>query len=691
MKTINRSFKFLVVSAMLLASILACSVPPILVPTLVPTVPGARGISVSTTGHDTPTCGPVATPCLTVTWAVTNRAQAGSGIFIGAGTFLERGTILVTKPLTFSGASRTLTVLSSRGPGLFEIAAGVDVHVEELTINHLSGASSNAIKLDGGSGSLEMARVNMQANAGTALNVSYGSVASITNSLFTGNHVAIHNDGGLQLTNNTILQNNTAGIYSTGVAAIDAANFTGNGGAAFNPAIKNSKATASASAILSVTHSTFANNTGAGVMNDLGGRTSVSNSSFGMNLVEVANNGGSVTIEDCVFSFSGGSNQTGIYLAGSSANPAVDEVKRTAILSNPIGVYLINNSTARLENVTISGSSAGANLNGGHLELAYSTVVHNNSGIALAQGGTATVTNSIIALNTTSCPATGVSFTGNRDYACNDSLSAAALGLGALSPAAGTQVYALLAGSPAIDSASGDCPAVDQRGYRRPYDGNGDHVAVCDVGAYEFGTGLHLEAGPTETPGIIQILPSETPTAALTGTPTAALIPTVTFIQNGNCRKGPGPGYNIVTSFATGAQAPALGRNEQNTWVYLPIPNTTAFCWVGVPSVTVNVPVETLALVQAPILPEAPGKFNDKADCEIKLKTLTVQLSWADVANASGYHLYRNGTLLASPNWNVSTYLDKTAPLGHDLLYELEAFNANGSSARVQTTVSACK
>ncbi len=58
-----------------------------------------------------------------------------------------------------------------------------------------------------------------------------------------------------------------------------------------------------------------------------------------------------------------------------------------------------------------------------------------------------------------------------------------------------TQTHALLADSPAIDSGDpAGCMgefsgylAVDQRGYMRTVDGNGDGQGVCDIGAYEFG------------------------------------------------------------------------------------------------------------------------------------------------------------------------------------------------------------
>jgi hypothetical protein len=43
-------------------------------------------------------------------------------------------------------------------------------------------------------------------------------------------------------------------------------------------------------------------------------------------------------------------------------------------------------------------------------------------------------------------------------------------------------------GSPAIDHGlNGPCPSVDQRGIKRPQDGNGDKKAICDVGSVEVG------------------------------------------------------------------------------------------------------------------------------------------------------------------------------------------------------------
>lgn len=57
-----------------------------------------------------------------------------------------------------------------------------------------------------------------------------------------------------------------------------------------------------------------------------------------------------------------------------------------------------------------------------------------------------------------------------------------------------TRTHSVRSGSPAIDHGTGvtsatffDCPRTDQRGFRRPVDGDLDGAAHCDVGAFEFG------------------------------------------------------------------------------------------------------------------------------------------------------------------------------------------------------------
>ncbi|MGE0825951.1 MAG: choice-of-anchor Q domain-containing protein [Candidatus Binatia bacterium] len=71
-----------------------------------------------------------------------------------------------------------------------------------------------------------------------------------------------------------------------------------------------------------------------------------------------------------------------------------------------------------------------------------------------------------------------------------------------------TLTHALLPGSPAIDA--GDdlaCPASDQRRAVRPQDGNGDSLAVCDIGAFEVGVPGDLDLdGDVDRADVQQVL-----------------------------------------------------------------------------------------------------------------------------------------------------------------------------------------
>ncbi|UXI66177.1 choice-of-anchor Q domain-containing protein [Tahibacter amnicola] len=70
----------------------------------------------------------------------------------------------------------------------------------------------------------------------------------------------------------------------------------------------------------------------------------------------------------------------------------------------------------------------------------------------------------------------------------NDQSAVADRGVEALADnGGGTLTLALKASSPAIDRGDdSQCEALDQRGVPRPFDGDGDGTATCDVGAYEL-------------------------------------------------------------------------------------------------------------------------------------------------------------------------------------------------------------
>ena len=56
-----------------------------------------------------------------------------------------------------------------------------------------------------------------------------------------------------------------------------------------------------------------------------------------------------------------------------------------------------------------------------------------------------------------------------------------------------TLTHALMPGNPAIDAGGFLlCPLTDQRGFRRPVDGDGSGTAECDMGAYEYGSYIYV-------------------------------------------------------------------------------------------------------------------------------------------------------------------------------------------------------
>ena len=182
-----------------------------------------------------------------------------------------------------------------------------------------------------------------------------------------------------------------------------------------------------------------------------------------------------------------------------SGNSAVDDGggfhnTRTAIIIN---------STVSGNWTTGAGSSGGGifNQTGASLELVNNTIAQNVAvarGGGIDTGGTANITNTIIAGNTaTSGPdvygtvtSQGYNLIGeeadNTGWSGNDLLNTDPL-LGPLEDNGGpTFTHALLPESPAIDAGTNTgAPAIDQRGIERPQDGDGDGTDTLDMGAVE--------------------------------------------------------------------------------------------------------------------------------------------------------------------------------------------------------------
>jgi len=207
--------------------------------------------------------------------------------------------------------------------------------------------------------------------------------------------------------------------------------------------------------------------------------------------------------------------------------------------------------------------------------------------------------------------------------------------------------------------------------------------------------GSNAEVATNTTAAVFTATPptAETlnPTAAVPETATPApqaaaqVIPTL----NAYCRKGPGTGYNQITFLLKGAPYKVTGRDGLNRWWQVQAPGNVT-CWVGNANVTTQGPVEEAAIVQGPPLPATPAQFVNSFVCNTTLKTMGVSFNWAAVGGVTGYRIYRDGSPLTEVGPTVTSYHDD-APLGVDLVYELEAFNDYGVAARISTNVPACK
>ena len=167
------------------------------------------------------------------------------------------------------------------------------------------------------------------------------------------------------------------------------------------------------------------------------------------------------------------------------------------------GTASITNSTVSGNWTTGDGSSGGgiSNQTGASLALVNNTIAQNTAmarGGGIDTGGTADITNTIVADNTAplgpdiygTVISQGYNLIGEKadstGWLGSDLLDTDAL-LGPLDDNGGpTLTHALLPQSPAVDAGTDiNAPAIDQRGTRRPQDGDGDGTDTPDIGAVE--------------------------------------------------------------------------------------------------------------------------------------------------------------------------------------------------------------
>jgi hypothetical protein len=204
---------------------------------------------------------------------------------------------------------------------------------------------------------------------------------------------------------------------------------------------------------------------------------------------------GALVLRDCVIRGNRAHRGGGIFFNSSL------HISNTLFYSNTAyaGGGLNNYGDATLVNVTFSanrtiGNSAGLT-NHDAVTLTNCTLAENVESRAIASYGSTVLVNSLLARNLRgNCYGPVTSSGHNLDdgdscgfSATGDITDTAAL-LGPLRDNGGSSwTHGLLLSSPAIDAGSQvACPVVDQRGWARPFDGDGDGTTNCDIGAYEL-------------------------------------------------------------------------------------------------------------------------------------------------------------------------------------------------------------
>jgi hypothetical protein len=82
--------------------------------------------------------------------------------------------------------------------------------------------------------------------------------------------------------------------------------------------------------------------------------------------------------------------------------------------------------------------------------------------------------------------------------------------------------------------------------------------------------------------------------------------PTFTFLKNSFCRKGPSLAYEDVTAFLKDQSVRIDGRNQDEPrWWWVPIPGTSAHCWISDSTGLAAGPIEGASIVAPPPPPTA--------------------------------------------------------------------------------------
>lgn len=459
-----------------------------------------------------------------------------------------------------------------------------------------------------------------------------GPFPGLSAGLFIG--AGLQNDGTATLDRLTFQHNRTVGSKGEG----------GPGGAIGN------------NGVLTVTNSRFWQNSGgsgSGILNE--GRLSIANSTFADNVATngwgggrggAIDNTGTLTVTNSTFSrnvaFGG---------YGAPGGGAINNTGMAWILNS---TFSDNRSTAYTAN---EGAGSGI-ANRGTLHL-YNTIIANGIDSADCSGALATNINNLI-----------------EDGSCGAAFSGDPL-LGPLVDYGGaTFTQALLPGSPAIDAGdNATCLTTDQRGVVRPFDGDNNGSAGCDIGAYEAVTPVLATATATIPPtATTPPTPTLTRTPTVTSTPTQTRTPTATATPIPTNTWGPTPTStttNTPTPTITPTRhAPPLPTGEHHFDVRVYVVSSAAVVYVGETiTVTVTVdnqsvgciyPIYTLTLSQ---LGNALFHFDSPAMVAEPLEEQTIYTLTATAPGVVALQATADGEQFCGAAWQRSAINGSTYPV----------------------------
>ncbi len=425
--------------------------------TAVQAAPNATWYVSSSSGNDGNDCQSLATACATIGAAV-GKAGNNDTIEISAGTYNEHD-IQIFKPLTLNGAGAGITIVDAGGNGrLFHTGSTITIYGMTL-LNGQTAVAGNIFETGGGAvlnsggGTLTLQNVDIVYNEASG---SGGGIFNVATLILDGTKVISNTAGG-----------GGGGIYNYNIGvitvtqstlALNIANASGAGGGAIYHGGNS----------LSVTDSNLAQNQS----NYFGGGLHVDSNS-------------SIVLENITLADNQSSAGAGLAITTGAVTMTNGTVSGNTASNNYGGIYATGpSSSIFIQNSTIAENTR------------TNTAGNGFNGVMRGNNATISLVNTILANNqqnncSSFSPPTSLGHNLSSDNTCGLTQTGDQPGvdplLGSLANNGGIVItHALLPGSPAIDAGdNAQCPAKDARRIDRPYDGDGDSTATCDIGAVE--------------------------------------------------------------------------------------------------------------------------------------------------------------------------------------------------------------